>query len=252
MWRSGKIMNARHALMAFTGIVALCGSATVQAAAAKPAAKPAAKAPTPAPAPVIAPEIKTALDRMGNALRALRVYEVKADVTIEDVLVTGQKLQSSMALTIDVKYPDRLYMDANAAHKHRMIYYDGKQITVYGPKTGYYASVAAPPTTRETITVLHDKYGFETPLADLFTWGTPTFPVERIKSAMSAGTDIINGKTCEHYAFRQEGADWQLWIDKEGPGLPCKLLITDTEDPAHPQTTSVMTWNTSIALEDSR
>jgi hypothetical protein len=46
------------------------------------------------------------------------------------------------------------------------------------------------------------------------------------------------------YALRQEGVDWQVWVVQSGPALPCKFVITNTEDSSHPQNTAVLTWNT--------
>ena len=92
------------------------------------------------------------------------------------------------------------------------------------------------------IKTARDRYGFETPLADLFVWGTPDFRVDRIKSALYAGTDRITGRMCDHYAFRQQGADWQLWINQTD-ALPCKLVIVNTDDSSQPQTAAVYDWN---------
>ncbi len=46
-------------------------------------------------------------------------------------------------------------------HREREIYYDGKSITLFAPKVGYYASVPAPPTIGATIATIQDKYGVE-------------------------------------------------------------------------------------------
>ena len=43
----------------------------------------------------------------------------------------------------------------------------------------------------------------EVPLSDLFLWGTPAAPLDKIESAMNAGQDFIDEDLCDHYAFRQ-------------------------------------------------
>ena len=48
------------------------------------------------------------------------------------------------------------------------------------------------------------------PLSDLFLWGTPAAPVDKIESAMNAGQDFVGDDLCDHYAFRQAKADWQI------------------------------------------
>lgn len=233
----------------------LCGAAlgpvsaaTAPKKAPPKAAAPATAKPTPAPIPT---QVRAGLDRMGAALRALSSFELKADVTTEDVLVSGQKLQSSAVMTFDVRRPNRLFVDILSPRKHRQLFYNGRQLTVFGPETGYYASVDAPPSIAAMLKLAADKYGIEMPMADLFEWGTSAFPVSRIESAIYAGKDDIAGRTCEHYAFRQPQVDWQLWLGQDD-NLPCKLVITDRVDPVQPQTVAVYRWSTGSSFADSQ
>lgn len=200
----------------------------------------------------VAPEIRKELGRMADALKALTTYDLRADVTSEEVLDTGQKIQSSSTVRIVARRPDRLFVDVDSERRKRRIYYDGSQVTIYGPVQGYYASVAAPPTTQQLVRDLADRFDLETPLADLFEWGAKGVNVDRVQSSMFAGPDRIAGRLCNHYAFTQDGVDWQLWISQEGPALPCKLAIVNTDDPSQPQTTAVLNWNTGQAIADSQ
>ena len=59
------------------------------------------------------------------------------------------------------------------------------------------------------------------PLEDLFTWGTPQSKEKEITSAIDVGPTPIHGITCEQYAFRQKGVDWQIWIQL-GATIPCR------------------------------
>jgi hypothetical protein len=114
----------------------------------------------------------------------------------------------------------------------------------------YYATIPAPPTLRELADKLADKYDVELPVADLFYWGERK-DTDEIKGAMDIGASQIEGVTCEHYAFRQDGADWQVWIQQGDYPLPRKLVITTTTDPARPKFTSVMTWNLAPSFNDA-
>lgn len=211
--------------------------------------KPAASAQA---ADVVPANVRTALDRMAEAMKGLKSFEIRANVNSEEVLEDGQKIQSSGLLTIAARRPDRLYLDLNSERRKRTVYYDGKQLTIYGPTKGYYATVAAPPTTRELISTLSDRYNLDTPLADLFEWGEKGVKLDDVKSAMYAGPDRIGDTLCEHYAFRQTEVDWQIWIRKDGNPLPCKIVITDTTDPSQPQTSTVFNWTENPTLDDTR
>jgi hypothetical protein len=93
-----------------------------------------------------------ALNKMGEALRALNAFTVVADVTTEQVLDSGQKLQYGGDLKIEAQRPGGFKIRMTLDHKDREIYYDGKSLTLFAPKVGYYASVPAPPTIGATWT----------------------------------------------------------------------------------------------------
>ncbi|UNK51032.1 DUF2092 domain-containing protein [Lysobacter sp. S4-A87] len=215
----------------------------------------AAKAPTaaaaPAPAPDVEPEAVAALEAMGKYLRSLKDFTVHADTTLDIVVEDGQKLQFAGDLDYKVRAPDKLQLDLRSDRKERQLFYDGKSLTVYGPKAKYYATVDAPPTIREMLGAVEQKYGIEIPLADLFLWGTDQAPTSALKSATRVGPARIGGTITSQYAFRQEGVDWQVWIEAGPKPLPRRLVITTTDDPAQPQYASTLTWNTAAGLKDS-
>lgn len=197
------------------------------------------------------PEAMAALDKMGAELRSHQIFALKSDVTNEDVLDDGQKLQYTGTVEIQARRPDRFKIEAVSDERHRVFFYNGKTVTVFSPRQGYYASFDAPPTIRETLQQASQKFDINLPLSDMFTWGTdPSMPA-RIKSAFLVGPEKINGQACNHYAFRGPRADFQIWIQQNGPALPCKLVITNREDPAMPQYTSVMHWSFPDSISDS-
>lgn len=233
-------------------VATLCGVAALALASpclaqGKKSSKP---APPPAPPPVDT-QIVGALGRMANALKAMDSFEVRADMTTEEVLDTGQKLQSSSTMTALVRRPNRLQINLDSERRSRRFFYDGKQLTIYGPAAGYFATVPAPSTTYAMLQEAADRYGVETPLADLMAWGESAVRTDRIQTAMYAGADRIGADVCDQYAFRQDGTDWQLWIRRADPALPCKVVIANTDDPAQPQTVAVFTW-TPRSFADSQ
>jgi hypothetical protein len=206
---------------------------------------------TAAPATKPDADALAALNKMGEALRALTAFTVTADVTTEQVLDSGQKLQYGGDLKIEAQRPSGFKISMNFDHKQREIYYDGKSLTLFAPKVGYYASVPAPATIGATVATIQDKYGVEIPLADLFQLGVDPTLTARIQSGFDVGPDTVGGVACEHYAFRQEAADWQVWIRTDGPALPCKMVITTTQDEAQPQYIAVMTWQATASAQSA-
>jgi hypothetical protein len=203
------------------------------------------------PAPSIEPGAMAALNRMGTYLRSLKAFQIQAAITSENVLDDGQKVQLDSVADLLVDKPDKLRMETTSDQQNRLLFYDGKNFTLFARRLNFYATAPAPPTIIELIDKLQDKFDIELPLVDLFYWGTPRAAVDEIKSAVDLGPSSVGGVTCEQFAFRQEGIDWQIWIQNGDYPLPRKLVISTLTDEARPQHTSVYTWNLAPSFDDT-
>ena len=201
--------------------------------------------------PQIEPDAMAALQKMGAYLRSLRSFQVVANTTTEDVLVDGQKIQFAGVTNMVVRMPDRFLIDLIGDRRERRYIYDGKQFTLLARRANYYATVPAPPTVGQLADLIDQKYDLQLPLEDLFRWGGPQSRDADITSAMFVGPSAIDGVTCGHYAFRQEGLDWQVWIQFGDHPLPRKLVLTTMTDEARPQYVSTLDWNLAPSFNDA-
>jgi hypothetical protein len=199
----------------------------------------------------IEPAAMEALNKMGAYLRTLKDFQVRAEVTTEDVLTDGQKLQFAHATNLLAKMPDKLLSETKGDMSENLILYDGKSFTLFARRLGYFATVPAPSTIGELIDALRDKFDLEIPLVDLFLWGGPRATTNEITSAADFGPAEVSGVTCEHYAYRQPGLDWQAWIQLGDHPLPRKLVLTSLTDDARPQHTSILEWNLAPSYNDA-
>jgi hypothetical protein len=191
-----------------------------------------------------------ALDRMSAYLRTLKSFQIRSETTRDEVLDNGQAVTFAGVVDMLVQRPNHLRAEVTSDKQNRMYFYDGKSFSLWGKRVNYYATVPAPPTLRALADMLDEKYNVEMPLADLFYWGERR-SADDLESAVDVGPSQIGGVTCEHYAFRQKGADWQLWIQQGDFPLPRKLVITTTSDEALPRFSSVMTWNLAPSFDAS-
>jgi hypothetical protein len=203
-----------------------------------------------AAAPAIDPAAMEALKKMGAYLRSLKSFEVEGDVTNDDVLQDGQIVQNASKVKLLAAKPNRLRAEVISDEKQRLFLYDGKNFTVFGRLVNYYATVPAPPTIPELFSAIDEKYGIALPLIDLFKWGTDESDINEITSATDIGPTTIEGVTCEQYAFRQEGIDWQIWIQLGDYPLPLKFVIRTLSDEARPQHSDTLTWNLAPSFND--
>ena len=207
------------------------------------AAQPAANA--------VDPGAIQALKDMGAHLQTLKRFRVSTEVTGERVLADGQKLQHTATAELDVARPNKLRARMLSARAERELIYDGKTVTLYTPAQKYYSTVELVDTIGGVIDRLKEKYGVQMPLSDLFVWGTPAAPLDKIESAMNAGQDFIDKDLCDHYAFRQRKIDWQIWITTGSKPLPRKIVITNRADEARPQSVTLIDWNLKPTFKDS-
>jgi hypothetical protein len=201
--------------------------------------------------PEIDPDAMEALNKMGTYLRSLKSFQVDSESSNDDVLDDGEIITDTRSSTLLAVSPNLLRAELKGDDRNTFLFYDGKNFTVYGKLLNYFATVPAPPTTAKLIDQIYNEYGIEIPLVDLFKWGNDEAAIKKITSAIDVGPSSVGGITCEHYAFRQEGLDWQIWIQLGDFPLPKKFVIRTLTDDARPQHTSTLTWNLTPSYNDA-
>jgi len=201
--------------------------------------------------PDIDAKAMAALQRMATYLRGLGAFRVQAVTTDEDVLDDGQKIQYSESVDILASTPGHLRAEVLSDRRERILYYDGKTLSVFAPRAGYYASIAAPPTIAQLAKALDNEYDLSVPLEDLFLWGSAGWNSGAIESVMDVGPSQVNGTTCEQYALRQKDIDWQIWVQLGAFPLPRRIVISSRTDPERPQHTAVYTWDLAPSFNEA-
>ncbi len=190
------------------------------------------------------PAALQAAEKMGAYLQSLKTFQVTSDVTL-GASVDGQRRELKAMASYKVRRPDGFVIETTGEKKARKFIYDGKSFTVFAPKVGYYASISAPPTIRQTAEVVYDTYGIALPLADLFYWGEGASPTTGVTAASKVGQETIGGAPTDHYTYRSADLAWDVWIQRGAQPLPRKITITTLDDPAKPTYSAVLTWNVS-------
>ena len=227
---------ARSVLGASALVVLGAGAALAQRQQAKP--------------PAVDPAAITALTRMGDFLRKQTSLQIKAATSTDEALDSGQTVQLNAQVDLSVRRPDRLRVNRYSERKNREFFFDGKTFTMFAPRDGYYTQFPAPPNLQQLVELLARRYGIDLPLADLFYWGTDKSSVADIRSAVNIGPSTVEGAKCDHFALRQPGVDWQIWIQQGAEPLPRKMIVTNTEDPGRPQHEVVMAWTLNPQLPE--
>ena len=238
-------------------LLGVIGLASAQVAAA-PAPRPGASFPRSGmKAPVsneniIQDSAVQALRTMSNYLMQQRTLQINTVGSLDVVTDSGQRIQLDGTTTYKIRRPG-FVIDYVSDIKSRRFIYDGKTFTVYSPMLGFYASVPAPPTNREVLDTIYDKFGISLPLVDLFRWGDGASGdrIKALQAAYDAGPATIDGALPEHYAFREPQVDWEVWIQQGDQPLPRKLVIVDRTDPSRPTFSTRLAWQVNPTFTDA-
>jgi hypothetical protein len=199
----------------------------------------------------VTPESVAALKRMSAYLMSLNTAEITSEGSLDVVTAEGQRVQLDGVTNYKIRKPG-FVIDYNSDLKSRRFIYDGKNFTVVSPKLGFYATVPAPATNREVLDLAYQTYGIRLPLEDLFRWNDPnSIRIDDLKSGYKLGTATLGGVATDHYVFREEAIDWEVWIQQGDQPVPRKMVIIDRTDPAHPTFIARLNWKVNPPLTDA-
>jgi hypothetical protein len=191
----------------------------------------------------ITPEARQAMDRMKAALNNTQKLTLTAEISRDEVLSYGYKLQHNEYATMDVDRPNKLKVDVSGDLKNRTYYFDGSTFTVLAKDLNVYAKKPVSGTIGELVGELIDR-GVDMPLIDMLYQGQAGDLLDDVRVGIVVGDAWVEGEQVTHLAFRQPDVDWQLWLSK-ATNLPRKILITTRYAVGDPQFQAVMRWNTT-------
>ena len=124
--------------------------------------------------------------------------------------------------------------------------FDGKTVSVHGEGHGY-AQFEGPQSVDQLIEALRAGHGVAMPGADLLLTRSYEVLAADVMEAKHIGRGIIDGRECEHLAFRNFDTDWQLWVGAGEKAIPRKMVITSKTLNSAPQyTLRVREWKTGV------
>ncbi len=175
-----------------------------------------------------------------------------AEVWREHVGDSGQKLQFTEEVKMEVKRPNRMHVDIASAHTHREFWYDGKTLTILDRNKNLFSTTAMPGTLDAALDKAHDQFGIDLPLIDLAVSDPYANATARVKTGRYFETASAMGYACHHLAFTQDNVDWQVWIEDGPQPLIRKFVITHKNEPGAPEFTALIrSWNFSERIAES-
>ncbi len=200
------------------------------------------------------PDPATLLQEMSSYLKSLEAFELRANVTFDDVPLPDTKVQYSGSMEVQLRRPDRLRMTYQDDLTARELWLDGSMVTILGPAENLWAATTAESTIdadpedvgRRLWPVASPRGSLRPPIR------TPVL-MANVKAERYMGLHDVNGVACHHLIFGQENVNWQVWIEAGPKPLVRKVVITYKTLPMAPQfAVEVTGWSLNPTLPDSR
>jgi hypothetical protein len=185
------------------------------------------------------------LKGMASYLAGQKVISATFDADIEVITPALQKIQFTSSGNLLLDRASGLRARRSGGYSDVELLFDGTTATILGHHNNTYAQIKAPGSVDQLVHRLRDEYGVTMPGADLILAGVYEELMGDAIEVMHIGQGVIDGKDCDHLAFRGSEVDWQLWVEIGASPIPRKYVITSKAVTGAPQyTLRVKNWTT--------
>jgi hypothetical protein len=81
-------------------------------------------------------------------------------------------------------------------------------------------------------------------------YSSPYVPLSDKHKGGIVGTQTVEGKLCDHLAYKTDAVDYELWIGKSD-SLPYQLVLNYKENPRVPRSQVIFkNWNLNASVTD--
>ena len=190
---------------------------------------------------------KTILKAMADYVSSQQTIEFSFDSDIEVITPQLEKIQFTNSGEGLLSRPDKLRAHRHGGYSDVEMIFDGKTVSIFSKSANGYTQFDAPASVDELLLALRAGHGVALPGADLLLTNTYEVLAADILEAKHIGRGIIDGRECEHLAFRNFDTDWQLWVEMGERPIPRKMVITSKTLNSAPQyTLRIKKWNTDV------
>jgi hypothetical protein len=232
-------MKIFHLLTAILIAYSLCGVLAPVIARAEEASPSPAKA-----ASRVDPQALAVLRRMSMTLGAAKAFTYRSRTIIEVPAKTGQFITLFSTAEVALKRPDKLRARLTGEAPHFDFYFDGKTASAFAPATKVYSTVEAPSTIDTMLPALQQETGIRFASAPLLFSDPYDVLTRKLISGVVVGPTVVNGRACQHLAFRSPGVNWEIWIESGQQALPWRLAVTFTDRTNFPRVlVEFLNWN---------
>ena len=200
----------------------------------------------------VEPKADEVLRRMSAFLARADQFSFEAHDMVDELLDNGQKIQFSSSRLITVRRPNRVAVEIVGDLVNESVRYDGQTLTILDNMANVYGSADVPDNIDDMLDYVAEQFKVTMPLADLIFSDCYLAVIGQVRVGQYVGLHSVQGIKCHQLAFRQDGLDWQIWVEDSDTPWPRKLVITYKSSPGQPQYIAFLgAWNLTPKIEES-
>ncbi len=180
----------------------------------------------PPPPPIVEQPALDRLKIMSAKLAAAKAFTYHSRSSVERPGKTGQFLTHFIEAEVVLQRPNKLRATVAGDIPGFQFFYEGANISALDPAKNLYATASAPGTIDEMLPFLIEKAGIDFPAADFLVSNPYAEMTKDLTHAIVVGPSKVNGVVCEHFAFMNPSANWEVWIESGNSALPRRVAVT--------------------------
>lgn len=166
------------------------------------------------------------LKAMSDYLGSQKTFALVGHTMFEIVEKGGIKITNGMKQRLVVRRPDRLLAVSHAENKVvRKFWYDGKTFTYLNETNKEWDAIRFTGPMAKLFDRLSQTYGVNFPVVDFMSQNPYAGLSQGLISGVYVGEKVIDGVLVHHLSFESQGSDWQIWVRKDGPPVPVRLVV---------------------------
>lgn len=171
-------------------------------------------------------DARAALRRMSDYLASAKTIAASFDSTIEVVTPSLQKIQFTSSGKLALERPGKLRVERTGGYADVTFVFDGQTLSVFEKDRNVYAQAPVAGDIDAMLEALRKDLSIEPPGADLLGSNPYEALMASTNEGRQIGRGVVSGVECDHFAFRGDEVDWQIWIETGAAPAPRKYVIT--------------------------
>ena len=191
------------------------------------------------------------VQQMSDRLAAATSVSVTTTEMRDVVRLSGARESVKGTGDYTVRRPDHFHTKTMGTRSLET-WYNGKVLTIAAHNEKVFGQAPMPESINRTLDALAERYDMALPLGDLFYGPAIKALLSDTTTGGYVGTEDMGGTSCYHLAFKDVGADFELWLPVKGEPLPKRFKVAQKRRTGQPMIDVTFNeWNLAPQTSDA-